>query len=71
MNAVTQQETSSIQFTDGRVSIYQPENKDLIFPYEKKFNSFAEEMLVVFSVACCFRLFQPVPCRSRFFADPR
>mgnify|MGYP001180976592 FL=1 len=43
MNAVTKQEASSIQLTDGRVSIYQPENKDLIFPYEKKFNSFAEE----------------------------
>lgn len=43
MNATTQQETSSIQLTDGRVSIYQPENKDLIFPYEKKFSNFAEE----------------------------
>mgnify|MGYP000208022023 CR=1 FL=1 len=43
MNASTQQETSSIQFTDGRVSIYQPENKDLVFPYEKKFTNFAEE----------------------------
>ena len=43
MNAVTQQEKSSIELSDGRVSIYQPENKDLIFPYEKKFSSFAEE----------------------------
>ncbi len=43
MNAVTQQEASSIQLSGGRVSIYQPENKDLVFPYEKKFSSLAEE----------------------------
>ena len=27
----------------GRESIYQPEDKNLIFPYQPKFNSFAEE----------------------------
>mgnify|MGYP000322970311 CR=1 FL=1 len=43
MNAVTQQEASSIRLSDGRVSIYQPENKDLVFPYEKQFSSLAEE----------------------------
>ena len=43
MNATTQAETSSIQLSDGRVSIYQPEDKSLIFPYEKEFKTFAEE----------------------------
>ena len=43
MNAVTQQESASIQLTDGRVSIYQPEQAGLIYPYEKKFTNVAEE----------------------------
>ncbi|MEY5099426.1 MAG: hypothetical protein RJA36_2145 [Pseudomonadota bacterium] len=43
MNAVTKEETQSIELSQGRVSIYQPENPDLIFPYEKKFSSSAEE----------------------------
>jgi ribulose-5-phosphate 4-epimerase/fuculose-1-phosphate aldolase len=43
VNAVTKEETQSIELSQGRVSIYQPENPDLIFPYEKKFSSSAEE----------------------------
>ncbi len=43
MNAVTKEEKQSIQLSDGRVSIYQPEQPGLIYPYEKKFASKAEE----------------------------
>lgn len=43
MNAVTKEEGQSIQLSDGRVSIYQPEQPGLIYPYEKKFASKAEE----------------------------
>ena len=44
MNAVNKAEIDSIQLSDGRVSIYQPEQAGLIFPYEKKkFASVAEE----------------------------
>lgn len=43
MNLVTKEESKSIQLTDGRISIYQPEQPGLIYPYEKKFSSLAEE----------------------------
>ena len=43
MNAVTQQEKDSVQLSEGLVSIYQPEQPGLIFPWEKKFSSSAQE----------------------------
>lgn len=43
MNAITKEETRSVELSQGRVSIYQPENPDLIYPNEKKFSSSAEE----------------------------
>lgn len=42
MNATTQQEQASIQLSQGRESIYQPEQADLIFPQYKRFASVAE-----------------------------
>lgn len=42
MNTHTREETSAIELTGGRVSIYQPEQPNLIFPYEQTFSDAAQ-----------------------------